>query len=74
MGVLPAMYVCVLSASLCVRGQKRALNLLGLESQMVVPCRCWKLNPGPLEEQPVLLTNKQTSKCMCIYILRQCHM
>ena len=21
-----------------------------------LPCRCWELNPGPLEEQPVLLT------------------
>ena len=20
------------------------------------PCGCWELNPGPLEEQPVLLT------------------
>jgi len=22
------------------------------------PCGCWELNPGPLEEQPVLLTDK----------------
>jgi hypothetical protein len=23
---------------------------------MCAPCRCWELNPGPLEEQPMLLT------------------
>ena len=35
-------------------GQKRAQNLIidGCE----VPCGCWELNSGPLEEQSVLLT------------------
>jgi hypothetical protein len=37
-------------------GQKRALDLTtdGCE----LPCGCWELNPGPLEEQPVLLSSE----------------
>lgn len=38
-------------------GQKRASNLLGQVTQgCELPCRCWELDPGPLEEQPVLLS------------------
>ena len=37
-------------------GQKRVLGLLGLEFDWCeLPCGCWELNPGPLEEEPVLL-------------------
>ena len=37
--------------------QKGALDPWGLEAQTVKsPCRRWELNPGPLQEQPVLLT------------------
>jgi hypothetical protein len=30
----------------------------GVTDGCELPCGCWKLNPGPLEEQPVLLTAK----------------
>jgi hypothetical protein len=46
-----------------------------------LPCDCWELNPGPLEEQPVLLTIEPyfllliTLKniyyfklCVCLYV------
>jgi hypothetical protein len=50
------MYVCALGSVL--RGQKRLLNPWGLELDSCEPLwRCWILNLGPLEEQPVLLTN-----------------
>ena len=47
--------MCVLGAS---GGWKRALDLLGLELQTVVSCHVGAGNPGPLQEQPVLLTAK----------------
>lgn len=38
-------------------GQKRVLDPLGLEFQMVVShCVCWQLSPGLLREQPERLT------------------
>jgi hypothetical protein len=39
--------------SICVK----VLDPLDLEPQTVEsrPCGCWGLNPGPLEEQPVLV-------------------
>ena len=42
------------------RGQKRASDPLKLELQKVceLPCECWKLNLGPVQEQPVLLTTE----------------
>ena len=43
-------------ANICL-GQKRVLNPLELElDSCELPCGCCKLNLGPLEEQPVLLT------------------
>lgn len=43
--------------------QKRALGPMRLQSNGItvrcnfeLPCGCWDLNSGPLEEQPVLLT------------------
>ena len=37
-------------------GQKRRSDLIsdGCEP----PCDCWELNSGPMEEQPLLLTNE----------------
>ena len=35
------------------------------------PCVCWELNPGPLEEQPVLLTTKTTLQRHKSYLRRQ---
>ena len=46
------MYVCVACACSALRGQKRVSNPLEL------PCGCWELYPGPLEEQPVLITTE----------------
>jgi hypothetical protein len=31
---------------------------IGVIAGCELPCGCWGLNPGPLEEQPVLLTAK----------------
>jgi hypothetical protein len=28
----------------------------GVKDSCEVPCRCWELNPGPLEKLPVLLS------------------
>ena len=52
------LWVCVPHACRDHRGQKRAADTLGLGLQTgcELPCWCWKLNPGPLEEQPVFLT------------------
>ena len=40
-----------------IGGQKRALGFLELGGSEL-PCRCWGLNLGPLEEQSVLLTTE----------------
>ena len=37
-------------------GQKRAPDFIA--GGCVPPCGCWELNPGPLEEQSVLLTSE----------------
>ena len=47
-GVLPV-YQCEVS---------EALELELLTDSCKLPCRCWELNPGPLEEQLVLLTTE----------------
>ena len=33
------------------------------------PCGCWKLNSGPLEEQPVLLTSESSLQTKEIFIV-----
>jgi hypothetical protein len=54
MGVCP--HICLCMLHVC-GGQKRVLNPLELElDSCELPCGCCKLNLGPLEEQPVLLT------------------
>jgi hypothetical protein len=61
-----SMYEGVLHAYMCtvfVWYLRRwiAWEPLELELQMSVthpPCGCWELNLGPLEEQPVLLTDE----------------
>lgn len=40
-------------------GQKRALEsspIIGVMDGCEPPSECWELDPGPLQEQPVLLT------------------
>jgi len=42
-----------------IQSTQRTSVALGLElDSCELSCGCWKLNPGPLEEQPVLLTAK----------------
>ena len=31
---------------------------MGVTDSCELPCRCWELNPGPLEEQPMLLATE----------------
>lgn len=35
---------------------------LGLRDGCKLPCACWELNWGPLQEQPLLLTKNQSLK------------
>lgn len=46
---------CCLHICLCVGVGSPGTKVT---SRCEVPFGCWKLNPGPLEEQPVLLTAK----------------
>ena len=51
------MYVSASHVYRAQRGQRRALDTLELELQVVGSYDVgWELNPGPLEEQSVLLT------------------
>ena len=34
------------------------MSVLGLTGSCELPCGCWESNPGPQEEQPVLLTTE----------------
>ena len=34
----------------------------GITDDRQLPCRCWELNPGPLQEQPVFLTTMPSLK------------
>ena len=43
----------------CVREGVRSPGT-GVTGSCELPCRFWELNPGPLEEQPVLVTTKPT--------------
>ena len=43
------------------RGQRRALDPLGVREGCKLPCGCWELNLGPLEAQLVFLTTEQLS-------------
>ena len=44
--VFACLYVCVMVSD------------LGVTDSCELPCRCWELNPGPLEEWSVLLTTE----------------
>ena len=53
------MYVCIQQSPTCMpEDRKRAPDFIkdGYEP----PCSCWKLNSGPQEEQPVLLTSESS--------------
>ena len=68
MGVGVCLYVCRLLSicvsmhhvhSWCLRRQKRVVELEVIEN-CEPPCGCWEPNPGPLEEQAVLLTGESS--------------
>jgi hypothetical protein len=50
-------YICLVS-----RGQKSGVASPNTRATdgYELSCKCWALNPGPLEEQPVLLTIEST--------------
>lgn len=50
------MHRCTTCMLCALGGQKRALDPLGLELQVVSFIRCWESNLGPLGGQHVLLT------------------
>ena len=33
-------------------------HVIGITNSYELACKCWELNPGPLEEHPVLLTTE----------------
>ena len=35
-----------------------------------LPCGCWELNPGPLEEQPLLLTSELSLPALRVRFLK----
>jgi hypothetical protein len=39
----------------------------GVTDRCKLPCGCWKLNPGPLEEQPVLTTYPSLYYQECVF-------
>jgi hypothetical protein len=50
-------FVSVSAAHIALGGQKGGLRVSGSGLTVgVKPCGCWEVSPGPLEEQPVLLT------------------
>lgn len=54
------MYVCMYAMCMpdACRIQKRALNSLNWKDDHEPPCGCWKLRPGALQEQQVLLSTE----------------
>jgi hypothetical protein len=52
------MYICATYLCNSIRGQKRASDCpgAGVTSSYELTWGCWELNPGPLQEQQVLLT------------------
>lgn len=56
------------------RGWKTALDLLGLELQTSyeLPQECWGLKPGPLEEEPLFLSDEGYGH-VCVTVGRAPH-
>lgn len=63
------MYVCYIHATPV--GAKEDISLLGTGVPVGCepPCRCWEVNPGPLEEHPVLLTSKPSLQPLALIII-----
>lgn len=70
MNVLPALCICNMFLPGTLWGQKRSLDALGLELANCEPtCRCRRLNPGPPQEQQVLLTTEPPTQQSPLSIL-----
>ena len=53
-----SLYACIYGCHVGivpVEARRWHQNLVGVMDSCEPPCGCWKLNPGPLQEQPVLL-------------------
>ena len=49
-------FLYIMSAALARMPAQQKRPLGPITDGCELPCGCWELNPGPLEEQPVLLT------------------
>ena len=58
-----SVYICVCPTSLC-----RSPGT-GIADSCELPCGCWELNPGPSEEQLVLLTPESSLQSQLIQLL-----
>lgn len=60
------LYICLCAVCLpACGGQKRALDVMGLElltGDCELQCRCEEPNPGPLQEQPLILASETSLK------------
>jgi hypothetical protein len=54
----------------------------GVTDGCELPCGCWESNPGPLQEQPMLLTTELALDfifklcvcvCVCVWCACECH-
>lgn len=65
----PCIHVCYIHATPV--GAKEDISLLGTGVPVGCepPCRCWEVNPGPLEEHPVLLTSKPSLQPLALIII-----
>ena len=53
----PHGYLCTTCMPGAMEDRKgRQISAVGVTDVWELPCGCWELNPGPLKEQPVLLT------------------
>lgn len=64
----PCIHVCYIHATPV--GAKEDISLLGtgVPGGCEPPCRCWEVNPGPLEEHPVLLTSKPSLQPLALIL------
>lgn len=51
-------FMCIAVLPACISVKVPDILELELPTSCELPCGCWKVKPGPLEEQPVLLTSE----------------
>jgi hypothetical protein len=62
------LYALVFCLDLCLCEGVRSPGT-GIIDNCELPCGCWELNPGPLEEQPVLSTAEPSLQPQALEIL-----